>query len=107
MAVNLDLTGKTALVTGGARGIGAETVRLFTQAGARVAFNYRQARKQAEALVSECGGSGCSVAVGQELSSAAEGGELVEKAVAALGRLDILVVNHGIWPPDDAPIARM
>ena len=106
MAVSLDLTGKTALITGGSRGIGAEMVRLFTQAGARVAFNYRQARERAEALVGECGELHA-VAIEQELSSPAEGRELVEKSVAALGRLDILVVNHGIWPPDDAPIAQM
>ncbi|WP_058187690.1 SDR family NAD(P)-dependent oxidoreductase [Terracidiphilus gabretensis] len=109
MAVGLDLTGKTALITGGARGIGAEMVRLFTQAGARVAFNYRQARERADALVSESGGTEAerAVAIEQELSSPAEGRELVQKAAAALGRLDILVVNHGIWPPDDAPIAQM
>jgi 3-oxoacyl-[acyl-carrier protein] reductase len=107
MAVGLDLTGKTALITGGARGIGAETVRLFTQAGARVAFNYRQARERAETLVAECGGPDHVVAIEQELSTPAEGRALVEKASGSLGRLDILVVNHGVWPPDDAPIARM
>jgi 3-oxoacyl-[acyl-carrier protein] reductase len=107
MAVGLSLTGKTALITGGSRGIGAETVRLFTQAGARVAFNYRQAKKRAEILVAECGGPDHVVAIEQELSTPAEGRALVEKAMKALGSLDILVVNHGIWPPNDAPIARM
>lgn len=107
MAVPLILEGKTALITGGSRGIGAETVRLFTQAGARVAFNYRQARPQAEALAAECGGSNSCIAIEQELSTPAEGRTLVEKSIAALGGLDILVVNHGIWPPNDAPIAKM
>ncbi len=105
--VALALDGKVALITGGSRGIGAETVRLFCEAGARVAFNYRQAREQAVALVSECGGARSCVAIEQELSSPADGRMLVEKAVAALGRLDILVANHGVWEAEDVPIAEM
>ena len=110
--ISLSFDGKVALVTGGSRGIGAETVRLFCQAGARVAFSYRQARAQAEALVAECGGSGDAgtlrcVAIEQELSTPADGRALVENAVAAFGRLDILVANHGVWEAEDVPIARM
>jgi 3-oxoacyl-[acyl-carrier protein] reductase len=107
MAVSLSLDGKTALITGGSRGIGAESVRLFVEAGARVAFNYRAAREQAEALVNECGGSDRCMAIEQELSSPEDGRALVRRAVAALGRLDILVANHGVWEPGDAPIERM
>jgi 3-oxoacyl-[acyl-carrier protein] reductase len=107
MAVSLSLDGKTALITGGSRGIGAETVRMFVQAGVRVAFNYRAAREQAEALVAECNGPDWCMAFEQELSSPEDGRLLVRKAVAALGRLDILVANHGIWEPGDAPIDRM
>ena len=238
--VELLLEGKTALITGGSRGIGAETVRMFRAAGARVAFSYRQAGDAARALEEECGrqtperygpgagietprsfgpldagrgrlgsapgrgaisgaGSALGRAAGQEagwseravwgsgmrsagsaqmqntplgslplqgtplgphgpdipgygnfargkdpigssyglraapwdgspatpaqnaspqdsvlcvgieqaLETAADGRRLVEKAVAALGRLDILVVNHGIWAAEDAPIATM
>ena len=47
------------------------------------------------------------MAIQQELASAGQGIELVEKAVHHFGKLDILVVNHGIWPPEDAPIATM
>ena len=96
--VVLSLAGKTALITGGSRGIGAATVRLFRQAGARVVFNYRQAAAESDALARECGGGRDCVAVKQELSSPEEGRTLVATAVEALGRLDILVANHGIWP---------
>ncbi len=105
--VSLVLDGKVALITGGSRGIGAETVRLFVEAGARVVFSYRQAREQAHALMAECGGPARCVAVEQELSTPAEGRALVGAAVKAFGRLDALVVNHGIWPAEDMPIELM
>ncbi|WP_158749182.1 SDR family NAD(P)-dependent oxidoreductase [Acidobacterium sp. S8] len=105
--VALSLEGKVALVTGGSRGIGAECVRIFSDAGAQVAFNYQTARAEAEALAADCGGSSKCVAFEQDLSSPEDGRALVADAVKAFGRLDCLIVNHGIWPPHDAPIASM
>jgi 3-oxoacyl-[acyl-carrier protein] reductase len=105
--VELSLEGRVALITGGSRGIGAECVHLFREAGAKVAFNYRTARDRAEALVAEYGGREYCTAFEQELSTAEEGRAMVAKAVEAFGQLDCLVVNHGIWPPHDAPIASM
>jgi 3-oxoacyl-[acyl-carrier protein] reductase len=105
--LTLSLTGKVALVTGGSRGIGAATVRLLRQAGARVVFSYRSAKEQARSLVEECGGEEFCRAIQQELASIEDGQALVAAATAVFGRLDILIVNHGIWPPHDQPIATM
>lgn len=105
--VPLLLDNKVALITGGSRGIGAETVRLFNAAGARVAFSYKQARERAETLVLDCGGPSRCMAIEQDLANPPDGRALVAAAVRAFGRLDILVVNHGIWPSDDVSIAEM
>jgi 3-oxoacyl-[acyl-carrier protein] reductase len=106
MSVSLSLAGRTALVTGGSRGIGAAIVRMFVAAGARVVFNWQRAQGEAAALVQECGEDRC-IAVQASLSDPASAATLVERAVQQLGRLDILVANHGIWPPDDVPVDGM
>jgi 3-oxoacyl-[acyl-carrier protein] reductase len=105
--VSLGLDGKVALITGGSRGIGAETVRLFAAAGARVVFSYRQAKELALTLMDECGGPVRCVPIEQDLRSPSDGRALVGAAVKAFGRLDALVVNHGVWPAEDAPIELM
>jgi 3-oxoacyl-[acyl-carrier protein] reductase len=104
--VTLSLAGRTALISGGSRGIGAATVRLFRQAGARVAFSYRAAQPEAEALSAELGGPDECLALQQSLTTVEDGQALVAGALAAFGNLDILVVNHGIWPEEE-PIATM
>ncbi|MGA7295805.1 MAG: glucose 1-dehydrogenase [Terriglobales bacterium] len=104
--MNLTLNSKVALITGGSRGIGAAGVRLFVAAGAKVIFNYRSAKAQADQLVRECGADNCR-AVQSDLSTIEAGRKLVASAISAFGRLDILVANHGIWPAEDATIDRM
>ena len=103
----LSLEGKVALVTGGSRGIGAATVRMFRRAGARVVFSFREAEEAAAALVAECGGETACRAIRQELRTPADGRELVGAAVAVFGRLDCLVVNHGVWPAHEQPTETM
>jgi 3-oxoacyl-[acyl-carrier protein] reductase len=105
--VVMSLTSKVALITGGSRGIGAATVRLFRQAGAKVVFSYLSATRQAEALVQECGGPEFCRAIQQPLSTPEDGQALVAAAVAAFGSLDCAILNHGIWPSHDAPIGTM
>jgi len=106
MSIPLSLSGKVALISGGSRGIGAATVRMFSAAGAKVAFSYRSARSQAEELAKECGASVCHpIASGLNTPEAARA--LVSETVRHFGRLDILVANHGVWPEQDVPIERM
>jgi 3-oxoacyl-[acyl-carrier protein] reductase len=106
MSIPLSLSGKVALISGGSRGIGAATVRMFAAAGAKVVFTYQKARSQAEALARECGESNC-FAVASNLDSPEAARVLVAETVKHFGRLDILVANHGVWPPEDVAIERM
>jgi len=104
--MHLSLQGKVALITGGSRGIGAAAVAMFVGAGARVVFNYRTAEAEANDLVDKLGDAHCA-AVRCDLAGTQTARELVDAAVTRFGRLDALVVNHGVWPPTDVPIDRM
>jgi 3-oxoacyl-[acyl-carrier protein] reductase len=106
MSIPLSLSGKVALITGGSRGIGAATVRMFTNAGAKVVFSYRKARAEAEALVKECGAATCH-AIASNLDTPQAAKALIVETVEHVGRLDILIANHGVWPVEDVPIERM
>jgi len=104
----IDLSGKRAFVTGGGRGIGRATAVLLAQAGASVAVGYRSRGEDAEettAAVRRSGGQ--AVSVQGDLTDAEVARRVVEDAVRALGGLDILIVNHGIWLADDAALAQM
>lgn len=94
------------MITGGSRGIGASTVKMFVSAGAKVAFNYQKARAEAEEIVQQCGLENC-LALACDLNGIEPAAELVSATVRRFGRLDILVANHGIWVADAVPIERM
>lgn len=104
--MDLSLSGKVALVTGGSRGIGAATVRLLIAEGAKVAFSYQKAESQARKLAEELGPQSC-VAIQCDLTGASTASTLVEDVVRSFGSLDILLANHGIWPPVDTPVEKM
>lgn len=106
MPVLLSLSGKVALISGGSRGIGAATVRLFAAAGAKVAFSYRNARSQAETLANQCGAAVCRP-IAANLNTPEAARALVAETVRHFGRLDIVVANHGVWPAEDVPIEKM
>src|SRR5579872_2773176 len=106
MSIPLSLSGKVALISGGSRGIGAASVRLFAAAGAKVAFSYRRARAAADALAKECGSDVC-YPIASDLNNPEAARSLAAQTVQRFGRIDILVANHGVWPVEDVPIEQM
>lgn len=94
----IDLTGKTALITGGSRGIGRATAILFAKAGADVAITYQRQEKAAAEVkaAAESLGRRC-MALKAEISNEADVRGAVQEMTAAWGRIDFLVNNAGIW----------
>jgi NAD(P)-dependent dehydrogenase (short-subunit alcohol dehydrogenase family) len=88
------LAGKTALVTGSSRGIGADTVRYFAEAGANVVINYRNKAPRANKLADELRGLGVeALVVGADLTDAESVAAMFAEVERAFGGLDILVLN--------------
>jgi 2-deoxy-D-gluconate 3-dehydrogenase len=98
LAQLLDLTGKVALVTGGARGIGEAIVRRLAEAGAAVMIADRDETAALEAAEHIAVDGGRAASVRADLGVVADVREMVTRTVAAFGRLDILVNNAGIFP---------
>ncbi|HEY6569292.1 MAG TPA: 3-oxoacyl-[acyl-carrier-protein] reductase [Candidatus Limnocylindrales bacterium] len=97
----IDLTGKTALVTGGSRGIGRAIVLRLARQGADVAFSFRGNQAAADATVAEVEALGRRCLAVQQDARDPEAAEALVKAVLdAYGRVDILVNNAGITRDD-------
>ncbi len=95
--MNKKLTGKIALVTGAARGIGAATARALAAEGADVAISYNASATKAEALVVELKKAGVRAAAFQaDQADSAQVTGLITQVVEQFGRLDILVNNAGV-----------
>ena len=95
------LTGKTALVTGASRGIGAAVARKLAENGAFVYVNYNGSQSRADevvAAIKEAGGD--AEAVKCDVADFNSCKEMIEKIIADKGRLDILVNNAGITRDD-------
>ncbi|MGE0669194.1 MAG: SDR family NAD(P)-dependent oxidoreductase [Sphingomonadales bacterium] len=90
------LQGKVAIITGAASGIGAAAVDLFTAQGARVLAN----DISQETLEKRHAGNGSVVCVGRDLTDADAPAAVVDAAIAAFGKLDILFNNAGVAPYD-------
>jgi len=92
------LQGKTALITGGSRGIGAAIVQRFAAEGANIAFTFLSSEEKANKLATETAdASGVTVkAYRSDASNFAQAEELVKNVLADFGQIDILVNNAGI-----------
>lgn len=94
--ISFDLSGRTALVTGGASGIGLEAVRLIAKSGATVAINFLPDDPRGPAAVEALQKEGHKViAAAGDVGNAESAKDMVLKAIADLGRLDLLVNNAG------------
>ena len=104
---NLSLSGKTALITGGSRGIGAACAKLLAARGARVVVTYSKSADRAEQVIADIVSSGgTAFAVKADAADAVATKAGVEQAAEKLGgRLDILVNNAGI--AEHGPIGAM
>jgi len=95
-------------VTGGSRGIGAATVKMFAQAGADVIFSYRRERDAAKQVEQEAGKHGTRIeSFKADSGKMADAKNLVEFACERLGRLDILVANAGIWNTEEISVEKL
>src|SRR5258705_8882058 len=92
------LTGKVAIVTGASKGIGAAIAKSLAAEGASVVVNYASSKAGADTVVSAItAAGGKAVAVGGDVSKAAEAQGLIDAAIKKFGRLDILVNNSGVY----------
>jgi 3-oxoacyl-[acyl-carrier protein] reductase len=92
-----DLSGKTALVTGASRGIGAAVAKRLAKAGARVIVNYRSNQEAAEKVLKEIqADSPNSIAVNFDVADEKQMAELLPKLLEQVGSIEIVVANAGI-----------
>jgi 3-oxoacyl-[acyl-carrier protein] reductase len=92
------LSGKVAAVTGASKGIGAGIAKALAAEGASVVVNYASSKSGADAVVNaikEAGGK--AFAVQGDVSKAADAQAIIDSAIKAYGRLDILVNNSGVY----------
>ena len=97
MSITIDLSGKSAVVTGSGRGIGRETAHLLAQAGAKLTIadlDGASAKIVAEEIRAK---GGAAIAVQLDVTNAASTQAMARATLDAHGRVDILVNNAAVW----------
>ncbi len=98
--------GKTAIITGASRGVGRATALRLAEAGANVVINYLSREDSANEVVEICKKKGVgAIAVQGDVSNWLDARNISEKAQEKFGRIDLLVLNAGIW--EGSPIEKM
>ena len=95
----IDLSGKTILVTGASRGIGAATALALDHAGARVVLTYSSSAAKAQEVAEAC--TNDPVVLQVDLAQPGAASELFDKAIDQVGSIDVVVNNAGIAPTAD------
>ncbi|MGI8639040.1 MAG: SDR family NAD(P)-dependent oxidoreductase [Pyrinomonadaceae bacterium] len=97
---------KTAIITGASRGVGRGTALRLAEAGANVVVNFLKSEDKANEVVEECEAQDVgAIAVQGDVSVWQDAQNLAHKAIEKFGKIDLLVLNAGIW--EGAPIEEM
>ncbi|MFE0507227.1 SDR family NAD(P)-dependent oxidoreductase [Peribacillus butanolivorans] len=97
--MDLGIQGKTAIITGGSRGVGRETALSLAHEGANVVLTYQGNQKKAQEVVEEIKSLGCkAVSFQVNLANADAAVELIHKSIEHFGEVDLLINNAGVWP---------
>jgi 3-oxoacyl-[acyl-carrier protein] reductase len=104
----IELSGKTVLVTGGSRGIGAAAAVLFAKAGADVVITYNTRQDEAEKVVAQVKGLGRRAwAFGGDHADRRAADDIFARIHQVVNVIDAAVINHGIWPAEDVALGEM
>lgn len=103
--MNAEIRGQGVLITGASGGIGLATARAFADEGASLALHYHTNRAPLDALASQL--TVPPAIVRADLRDESQTDAMFADAIRRLGQLDAIVVNAGVWRPDDVPLHDM